>query len=181
MHAIVSSALIPKSVTHRIQETHYVAPVVAAPTLVPQAPGIIVGGPSRAPVSVPTTIASFNSSGVSYRKAEAPKMAQTFTGFTGKPGPNTYAKAVVKKSTPPPSMVEKEWTQSPAPLLERIQPVASGSNITLEDIPTGPSLEERISSPLLSIERLLSRQQKRRSGLGNPRRVRRSKGMPLTL
>ena len=74
-------------------------------------------------------------------------MAQTFTGFTGKPGPNTYAKAVVKKSTPPPPVVEKEWTQSPAPLLERIQPVASGSNVTLEDILTGPSLEDRISSP----------------------------------
>ena len=120
VHTIVSSALIPQSVTHRLQETHHVAPVMAAPTPVPQAPEIIVGGPSHAPVSVPTTIASFNSSSVSYWKAEAPKMAQTFTGFTGKPGPNTYAKAVVKKSTPPPPVVEKEWTQSPAPLLERI-------------------------------------------------------------
>ena len=147
VHAIVSSALIPQSVTHCTQETHYIVPVMAAPTLVPQVPGIIVGGPFRAPVSVPTTIASFNSSGVSYWKAEAPKMAQTFTGFTGKSGPNTYAKAVVKKSTPPPPVVEKEQTQSPAPLLERIQPVASGINITLEDIPTGPSVEERISSP----------------------------------
>ena len=74
-------------------------------------------------------------------------MAQTFTGFTGKPGPNTYARTVAKKSTPPPPVVEKERTQSPAPLLERVQPVASGSNITLEDIPAGPSLEERLSSP----------------------------------
>ena len=120
---------------------------MAAPTLAPYVPGIVVGGPSRAPVSVPTTIASFNSSGVSYQKAEAPKTAQTFTGFTGKPGPNTYTKAVVKKSTPPPPVGEKERTQSPAPLVERIQPVASGSNVTLEDIPAGPSLEDRISSP----------------------------------
>ena len=130
-----------------MQETHHVAPTMAAPTLAPQAPGIIVGGPSRAPVSVPTTVASFNSSGVSYRKAEPPKMAQTFTGFTGKPGPNTYAKAMVKRSTPPPPVVEKERTQSPAPLLERIQPVTSGSNITLEDLLTGPSSEERLSFP----------------------------------
>ena len=120
---------------------------MAAPTPAPYVPGMVVGGPSHAPVSVPTTVASFNSSGVTYRKNEPPKMAQTFTGFTGKPGPNTYAKAVVKKSTPPPPVVEKERTQSPAPLLERIQPVASGSNVTLEDLLTGPSLEERISSP----------------------------------
>ena len=120
VHATVSSALIPQSVTHCIQETHYVVPVMAAPTPAPQAPGIIVGGPSHAPVSVSTTVASFNSSGVSYQKAEPPKTAQTFTGFTGKPSPNTYAKTVVKKSTPPPPVVEKERTQSPAPLLERI-------------------------------------------------------------
>ena len=151
MHAIVSSALIPQSVTNRMQESHHVVPVMAAPTLAPYVPGIVVGGPSRAPVSVPVTIASFKSSGVTYRKAEPPKTAQTFTGFTGKPSPNTYAKAMVKKSTLPPPVVEKERTQSPAPLLERIQPVASGSNVTLEDIPTGPSLEERISSP--SVER----------------------------
>ena len=147
MHAIVSSALVPQTVTNRMQETHHVVPVMAAPTPVPYAPGIVVGGPSHAPVSAPVTIASFNSSGVTYRKAEPPKTAQTFTGFTGKPGPNTYAKAVVKESTPPPLVVEKEQTQSPAPLLERIQPVTSGSNITLEDLLTGPSLEERISSP----------------------------------
>ena len=158
VHAIVSSALVPQSVINCMQETHHVAPAMAAPTPAPQAPGIIVGGPSHAPVSVSTTVASFNSSSVSYQKAEPPKTAQTFTGFTGKPGPNTYAKAVVKKSTPPPPVVEKERTQSPAPLLERIQPVTSGSNITLEDLPTGLSLEERISSPPppLSIKKPLS-------------------------
>ena len=147
VHAIVSSALVPQSVTNRMQESHHVAPVMAAPTPAPYVPGTVVGGPSRALVSVPTTVASFNSSSVTYRKAEPPKMAQTFTGFTGKPGPNTYARAVVKKSTPPPPVVEKERTQSPAPLLERIQPVASGSNVTLEDLPAGPSLEDRLSSP----------------------------------
>ena len=147
VHAIVSSALVPQSVTNRMQESHHVAPVMAAPTPAPYMPGTVVGGPSRAPVSVPTTVVSFNSSSVTYWKAEPPKMAQTFTGFTGKPGPNTYAKTVAKKSTPPPPVVKKERTQSPAPLLERIQPVASGSNITLEDIPAGPSLEDRLTSP----------------------------------
>ena len=147
VHAIVSSALIPQSVANHMQETHHVAPTMAAPTPAPYVPGTVVGGPSHAPVSVPTTVASFNSSGVTYRRAKPSKTAQTFTGFTGKPGPNTYAKAMVKKSTPPPPVVEKEWTQSPAPLLERIQPVASRSNITLKDLPTGPSLKERISSP----------------------------------
>ena len=130
-----------------MQESHHVAPVMAAPTPAPYVPGTVVGGPSRAPVSVPTTVASFNSSGVTYQKAEPSKTAQTFTGFTGKPSPNTYAKAVVEKSTLPPLVVEKEQTQSPAPLLERIQPTASGSNITLEDLPAGPSLEDRLSSP----------------------------------
>ena len=120
VHAIVSSALVPQSVTNCMQESHHVAPVMAAPTLAPYVPGIVVGGPSHAPVSVPTTVASFNSSGVSYRRAAPPSTVQTFTGFTGKPGPNTYAKAMAKKSTLPPPMVEKERTQSPAPLLERI-------------------------------------------------------------
>ena len=59
---------------------------------------------------------------------------------------------MVKKSTPPPPVVEKGRTQSPAPLLERIQPVTSGSNITLEDLPAGPSLEDRLSSPLVECQ-----------------------------
>ena len=50
VHTIVSSALIPQSVTNRMQESHHVAPVMAAPTLAPYVPGIVVGGPSHAPV-----------------------------------------------------------------------------------------------------------------------------------
>ena len=141
MHAIVSSALIPDAVAKCLQETHHVAPSQAAPTLA-YMPGIVVGGPSCAPVSISTTVASFNGSGTAYQKVELPKTAQAFTGFTGKPSPNTYAKAMVKKSTPPPpNRVEEEAifgksivTQSTAPLAERIMLVASRSNITL-DVP----------------------------------------------
>ena len=103
-------------------------------------------------------------------------MAQTFTGFTGKPSPNTYAKAVVKKSTPPPPVVEKEQTQSPAPLLERIQPVASGSNITLEDLPTGPSLEERIFSPPVERRETPLRTMEKKKRVRKPKKGKKEQG-----
>ena len=155
VHAIVSSALVPKSVTKCLQETHHVAPSQAAPALAPIVSSTVVGGPSCAPVSIPTTVVSFNSSGVSHWKVEPPKVAQAFTGFTGRPSPNTYAKAVVKKTTPPPpSWVEEEsvfstamLTQSTAPLAERIMLVASGSTVTL-DVPLASlSLQECLRSP----------------------------------
>ena len=90
VHAIVSSALVPQSVPNCMQETHCVAPSQAALALAPMVSSTVVGGPSHAPVSIPTTVTSFNSSGVSYCKVELPKVAQAFTGFTGKPGSNTY-------------------------------------------------------------------------------------------
>jgi hypothetical protein len=48
VHAIVSSALVPPSVSNPMQEIHHVAPIVAAPTLAPRLQ-IVVGGPSCAP------------------------------------------------------------------------------------------------------------------------------------
>ena len=181
MHAIVSSALIPQSVINHMQETHHVAPTMAVPTPAPYVPGTVVGRPSCAPVSVLITVASFNSSGVSYHKTEPPKMAQTFTGFTGKPGPNTYAKAMVKKSTLPPPVVEKERTQSPAPLLERIQPVTSGSNITLEDLPTGSSLEDRISSPPVKHRETPLCTMEKKKRVRKPKKGKKEQGAPPTL
>jgi gag-polypeptide of LTR copia-type len=67
-HAIVSSALVPDSVLKRMQESHHVVPTIAAPAPAPQRLIIVVGGPSRAPKNVPATVASFNSSSVSYWK-----------------------------------------------------------------------------------------------------------------
>jgi hypothetical protein len=56
----------------------------------------VVGGPSCAPVSVPSTIASFNSSGISFHKVEPPKSALAYTGLPSKPGPNALNKAMRK-------------------------------------------------------------------------------------
>ena len=50
VHAIVSSALVPPSVTNRMQETHHAAAPVAAPISVPVMASMVVGGPSCAPV-----------------------------------------------------------------------------------------------------------------------------------
>jgi hypothetical protein len=75
VHAIVSSALIPESVAKRLQKLHHVEAPAASPTLAYRT-SIVVGGPSCAPVSVPSTIASFNSSGISFQKSEPPKSAK---------------------------------------------------------------------------------------------------------
>ena len=50
VHTIVSSALVPLSVTNRLQETHRVAAPVAAPVSAPLMASMTVGGPSCAPV-----------------------------------------------------------------------------------------------------------------------------------
>ena len=50
VHAIVSSALVPPSVTNRLQETHQVAAPMAAPVSAPNMASTTVGGPSCAPV-----------------------------------------------------------------------------------------------------------------------------------
>ena len=62
VHAIVSSALVLPSVTKCLQETHHTVATVAAPVSAPIMAGTTVGGPSCAPVRVPTTIASFKPS-----------------------------------------------------------------------------------------------------------------------
>ena len=92
VHAIVSSALVPQSVTNRLQETHHIAAPVAAPISAPVMASTVVGGPSCAPVQVPITIASFKPSGVTYTKTEALKNVQVFSGFTGQEGPHTMRK-----------------------------------------------------------------------------------------
>jgi hypothetical protein len=56
----------------------------------------VVGGPSHAPVSVLSTIASFNSSGIHFCKSEPPKSAQAHTGLLSKPGPHSLNKAMRK-------------------------------------------------------------------------------------
>ena len=50
-HTIVSSALVPPSVTKHLQETHHVAALVPAPTSAPIVASTVVGGPSRAPIT----------------------------------------------------------------------------------------------------------------------------------
>jgi hypothetical protein len=95
VHAIVSSALIPESVAKCLQESHHVEAPEASSTLAYRT-GIVVGGPSRAPVSVLSTIASFSSSGIHFRKSEPPKSVQAYTGLPSKPGPNLLNKAMRK-------------------------------------------------------------------------------------
>ena len=50
-HAIVSSALVPPSVTKRLQETHHVVALVPAPTSAPIVASTVVGGPLHAPIT----------------------------------------------------------------------------------------------------------------------------------
>ena len=64
VHAIVSSALVPQSVTKHLQETHHTAAPVASPVSVPVMASTTVGGPSCAPVQASMTIASLKPSGI---------------------------------------------------------------------------------------------------------------------
>ena len=50
VHAIVSSALVPPSVTKHLQETHHAVAPVAAPVSAPIMASMTVGGPSHAPI-----------------------------------------------------------------------------------------------------------------------------------
>ena len=140
VHAIVSSALIPQSVTNRLQETHRVAAPVAAPVSAPIMASMTVGGPSCAPVRVPTTIALFKPSGVTYTKTEAPKNAQAFSGFMGQEGPHTMRKPPVawKGVAPSKPPVSLEAKMACAAIVNNV--VASLSHQTL-DPPPAPLLE----------------------------------------
>ena len=132
MHAIVSSALVPLSVTKHLQETHHAAAPVAAPISAPAMASMVVGGPSHAPVRVPTTIASLKPSGVTYTKTEVPKNAQAFSGFTGQEGPHTMRKLPVawKGMAPSKPPVSLKARMACAAIVDNA--VASSSGQTLD-------------------------------------------------
>ena len=147
VHAIVSSALVPPSATNRLQETHRVAAPVAAPVSVPIMASTTVGGPSCAPVQVPTTIVSFKPSGVTYTKTEVTKNAQAFSGFTGQEGPHTMKKPPVawKGAAPSKPPVSLEARMACAAIIDNA--VASSSHVTL-DPPLAPLLEHIVTPTL---------------------------------
>ena len=148
MHAIVSSALVPQSVTKHLQETHHTATPVAAPISVPVMASMMVGELSCAPVRVPTTITLFKPSGVTYTKTEAPKNVQVFSGFMGQEGPHTMRKPPVvwKGMAPSKAPVSLEARMVCAAIVDNA--IASLSCQTL-DPPLAPLLE-RIATPTLA-------------------------------
>ena len=145
VHAIVSSALVPQSVTKHLQETHHAAAPVAAPISAPVMASMVVGGPSHAPVQVPTTIMLFKPSGVTYTKTEVPKNVQAFSGFTGQEGPHTVRKPPVawKGMAPLKPPVSLEARMACATIVDNV--VVSLSHQTLDPI-LAPLLEH-IATP----------------------------------
>ena len=145
VHTIVSSALVPQSVTKRLQETHHAAAPVAAPISVPVMASTVVGGPSCAPVRVPMTIMLFKLSGVTYTKTEAPKNVQAFSGFTGQEGPHTMRKPPVawKGMAPSKPLVSLEARMACATIVNNA--VVSSSHQTLDPLPA--PLLEHIATP----------------------------------
>ena len=148
VHAIVSSALVPPSVTNRMQKTHHTAAPVAAPLSVLTMASTWVGGPSHAPVWVPMTIMSFKPSGVTYTKTEAPKNVQAFSGFTGQEGPHTMRKPPVawKGMAPSKPPVSLEARMACAAIVDNA--VVSSSHVTLD--PSPAPLLECIATPTLA-------------------------------
>ena len=148
VHTIVSSALVPLSVTKCLQETHHAVAPMAAPISVPVMASTVVGGPSCAPVRVPMTITLFKPSGVTYTKTEAPKNVQAFSGFTGQEGPHTTRKPSVawKGVAPLKPPVSLEARMTCAANFDNV--VASSSCQTL-DPPLAPLLEH-IATPTLA-------------------------------
>ena len=140
VHAIVSSALVPQSVTKQLQETHHAVAPVAAPVSAPILASTTVGGPSHAPVQVPMTIVSVKPSGITYTKVEAPKSVQAFSGFTGQEGPHTMRKPPVawKGAAPLKLPVSLEARMACAAIIDNA--VVSSSHQTL-DPPPAPLLE----------------------------------------
>ena len=113
---------------------------MTAPVSAPIMASTTVGGPSRAPVRVPMTVASFKPSGVTYTKTEAPKSAQAFSGFMGQEGPHTMRKPPVawKGAVPSKPPVSLEARMACAAIVDNA--VASLSCVTL-DPPLAPLLE----------------------------------------
>ena len=140
MHAIVSSALVPPSVTKHLQETHHAVVPVAALISVPVMTSTVVGGPSCAPVQVPMTIASVKPSGITYTKVEVPKSMQAFSGFMSQEGPHTMRKPPVawKGVAPSKPPVSLEARMACAAIVDNV--VASSSCVTL-DPPLAPLLK----------------------------------------
>ena len=158
VHAIMSSALVPPSVTNRLQETHQVAAPMAAPVSVPIIASTTVGGPSHAPVQVLTTIMLFKTSGVTHTKTEAPKNVQAFSGFMGQEGPHTMGKPPVawKGVAPSKPPVSLEPRMACATIIDNV--VVSLSHVTL-DPPPAPLLE-RIATPTLAEQAAFDAHQK---------------------
>ena len=113
---------------------------MAAPVSAPLMASTTVGGPSHAPVQVPTTIASFKPSGVTYTKTEVPKNAQAFSGFTAQEGPHTMEKPPVawKGTAPLKPPVSLEARMAYTAIINNA--VVSLSQVTL-DPPPAPLLE----------------------------------------
>ena len=173
VHTIVSSALVPPSVTNRLQETHHVAAPVAAPLSAPAMASTWVGGPSCAPVRVPTTIASFKPSGVTYTKTEMPKNVQAFSGFTGQEGPHTMRKPPVawKGAAPSKPPVSLEARMACAAIINNA--VASSSHVTL-DWPLAP-LQHQLQLIMLSM--LLVKKPRGRKPVEVPKKAKRTQCM----
>ena len=154
----MSSALVPPSVTKRLQETHHTVVPVTAPISVPVMASMVVGGPSCAPVQVPMTITLFKPSGVTYTKTEAPKNAQAFSGFIGQEGPHTMRKPPVawKGAAPSKPPVSLEARMACATIVDNA--VASSSHQTL-DLPPAPLLEH-IAMPTLAEQAAFDAHQK---------------------
>ena len=148
VHTIVSSALVPPSVTKHLQETHHAVTPVVAPVSVPIMDSTMVGGPSHAPIRVLMTIMSVKPSGITYTKVEVPKSMQAFSGFTGQEGPHTMRKPPVawKGAAPSKPPVSLEARMASAAIIDNM--VASSSHVTL-DPPPAPLLE-RIATPTLA-------------------------------
>ena len=144
VHTIVSSALVPQSVTKHLQETHHAAAPVAAPVSVPIMASTTVGEPSCAPVQAPMTITLVKPSGITYTKVEAPKSAQVFSGFMVQEGPHTIRKPPVawKGAAPSKPPVSLEARIACATIVNNV--VASLSHQTL-DLPPAPLLEHIVT------------------------------------
>src|SRR5271154_3837660 len=102
-HAIVSSALIPPAVLNRMHESHH-ARIIDVP-MDEQLPApraqIIVGGPSRAPLSAtPITIAGFKPAGVSYTKVPPVPPTQYHGRSQTGVAPFKYSKVVSGEKPP---------------------------------------------------------------------------------
>ena len=141
-HEIVSSALIPHDITKRLQESHHVAVEPIAPAPRPFLSGIIIGGPSRVPAGASCQIASFNSSGMTTHPIK-PITGHSFSGWTGKHGPNSLTKVEWEHEFPPLVPVQ----MSPSVTVDNV--VASSSHLTLEDLPATAPLAECISTPIV--------------------------------